>query len=44
MAYLYSSRVDTGTMLKFFEGTKIVCNAKKPNVFMSDDYNAYYDA
>ncbi|XP_025018607.1 uncharacterized protein LOC107371466 [Tetranychus urticae] len=44
VAYLYSSKVDTETCVTFFSAVKSVCNIKTPKVFMSDDFNGYYNA
>lgn len=44
VAFFYSSNVDQDTCKCFFEALKKVSSISRVNVFMSDDYPAYYNA
>lgn len=44
VAFFYSSNVDQDTCKSIFEALRKVSKISKVNVFMSDDYPAYYNA
>ena len=44
MAFFYSSKIDTTTLEKCFIAIKAECGIIKTRAFMSDDYQAYYNA
>ena len=43
-AFLYSSHVDTKTCITFFNASRHSCDVAGVNVFMSDDFEGYYNA